>query len=79
METGWAQNGLGTDLVTQVGYYLILADDLTAVIKITKSNPEFACVVSMTTKIKPIKTKEIKYGYIYLNSQINYIKNEGRK
>lgn len=38
-ETGWAQNDIATDLVTQVGYYLMLADDLAAGIKISKSNP----------------------------------------
>ncbi|MBK9717457.1 MAG: hypothetical protein IPO85_08075 [Saprospiraceae bacterium] len=70
-ETGWAQNDIATDLVTQVGYYLMLADDLAAGIKISKSNPEFACVPSAKIEIRPIKSKEIKTGYTYPNSQIN--------
>lgn len=70
-ETGWAQNDIATDLVTQVGYYLMLADDLAAGIKISKSNPEFVSFLSAKIEIRPIKTKEIKTGYTYPNSQIN--------
>lgn len=70
-ETGWTSNGIATDLVTQVGSYIMLADAFAAFIQIAKSNPEFACVPSAPIEIRPIKSKDIKTGYTYPNSQIN--------
>ena len=64
-ESGWTERDIEADKETQVGYYHILATDLTDAIKIAKENPEFEYVRSATIEVRPIKTKEVETGFVY--------------
>ena len=48
-----------------VGYYHILANDLSDAIAIAKGNPEFEYGTTARIEVRPIKTKEESTGYIY--------------
>lgn len=62
---GWTEKDIASDAETQVGYYHILAADLSEAIRIAKENPEFEYVPSATIEVRPIKTKEIETGFVY--------------
>jgi hypothetical protein len=49
----------------QVGYYHIIANDLTEATEMAKENPEFEYVPSASIEVRPIKTKEDKTQFIY--------------
>lgn len=65
MNDSWVEKNIQTDSETQVGYYHILADDLSDAIKIAKDNPEFVFVPSASIEVRPIKTKEAETGFVY--------------
>ena len=48
-----------------VGYFHILARDLTEAVDIAKSNPEFAFSNTARIEVRPIKMKEQTTGYEY--------------
>jgi len=52
-----------------VGYYHILANDMTEAIAIAKANPEFAFVKGAKIEVRPIKTKEPSTNYDYPSGQ----------
>ncbi|WP_431210862.1 YciI family protein [Puia sp. P3] len=52
-----------------VGYYHILANDITEAITIAKANPEFAFVKGAKVEVRPIKTKEASTNYEYPSGQ----------
>jgi hypothetical protein len=64
-EKGWTEKSILTDLITHVGYYHILANDIDEAINIAKDNPEFEYVPSASIEIRPIKTAEAKTGFVY--------------
>ena len=48
-----------------VGYYHILAADLSEAIAIAKGNPEFEFGTTARVEVRPIKKKEAATGFIY--------------
>jgi len=51
----------------QVGYYHILAKDMSEAIEIAKGNPEFEYGTTARIEVRPIKTKEESTNFIYPN------------
>ena len=49
----------------QVGYYHILARDMTEAMETAKGNPEFEFSTTARVEVRPIKTKEETTGYAY--------------
>jgi len=49
----------------QVGYYHILANNITEAISIAKDNPEFEYVASASIEVRPVKTKEVQTAFVY--------------
>jgi len=64
-EMGWSETDIDKDNETHVGYYHILANDILEAIEIAKENPEFEFVTSATIEVRPIKTIELKTGFVY--------------
>jgi hypothetical protein len=48
-----------------VGYYHILAEDLSDAIAIARGNPEFEYGSTARIEVRPIKTKEESTGFLY--------------
>ena len=48
----------------QVGYYHILAKDMTEAIELAKQNPEFEFSSTARVEVRPLKTKEVT-GFVY--------------
>ena len=48
-----------------VGYYHILAEDLSDAIAVAKGNPEFEYGSTARIEVRPIKTKEETTGFVY--------------
>ncbi len=51
-----------------VGYYHIIANDMTEAIEIAKGNPEFAYTTTARIEVRPLKMKEDSTGYVYPNN-----------
>jgi hypothetical protein len=51
----------------QVGYYHILAKDMSEAIEIAKGNPEFEYGTTARIEVRPIKVKEQTTSYVYPN------------
>lgn len=54
---------LGDEVI--VGYYHILANDISEAIAIAKENPEFAYTDTARVEVRPIKMKEETTSYTY--------------
>jgi hypothetical protein len=61
----WTEKDILNDPETQVGYYHIMASDISEAIKIAKANPEFEFVASASIEVRPVKTKETETGFVY--------------
>jgi len=61
----WSENIINPGKEIQVGYYHILASDITEAISIAKDNPEFEYVASASIEVRPIKTKEVQTAFVY--------------
>jgi hypothetical protein len=61
----WNLRPVDPEKEVQVGYYHIMANDLTEAIEMAKDNPEFEYVPSASIEIRPIKTKEEKTQFVY--------------
>ncbi|MGC2049673.1 MAG: YciI family protein [Gallionella sp.] len=51
----------------QVGYYHIIAKDMSEAIEIAKDNPEFEYGTTARIEVRPIKMKEITTNFVYPN------------
>ena len=65
MADEWTERLVNPGREIQVGYYHILANDITEAISITKDNPEFEFVASASIEVRPIKTKEAQTAFVY--------------
>jgi hypothetical protein len=61
----WTINPINPTKEVQVGYYHILANDISEAIEIVKANPEFEYVASASIEVRPIKTKEVQTNFVY--------------
>ena len=61
----WKEKPVNPNGEIQVGYYHILAEDMSDATNIAKNNPEFAYVASATIEVRPIKTKESATAFVY--------------
>ncbi len=48
-----------------LGYYHILAENMSEAVEIAKGNPEFAYGTTARIEVRPIKTKEESTNYVY--------------
>ena len=51
-----------------VGYYHILAEDISDAIAIAKRNPEFEFGTTARIEVRPVKMKEESTGFVYLKA-----------
>lgn len=61
----WKEIPFNETREVQVGYYHILAKDMSEAIKIAKGNPEFEYGTTARIEVRPIKTKEESTGFLY--------------
>ncbi len=64
-DKNWNLRPVDPEKEVQVGYYHIIANDLTEAIEMAKDNPEFEYVPSASIEVRPIKTKEEKTRFVY--------------
>jgi hypothetical protein len=64
-DKNWNLRPVDPEKEVQVGYYHIIANDLTEAIEMAKDNPEFEYVPSASIEVRPIKTKEEKTQFVY--------------
>ncbi len=64
-EGSWTELPFNETGEVQVGYYHILAEDLTDAVAIAKEDPEFAYSATARVEVRPIKTKEQPTGFTY--------------
>lgn len=63
----WKEIPFNETKEVQVGYYHILAKDMSEAIEIAKRNPEFEYGTTARIEVRPIKTKEEATKYVYPN------------
>jgi hypothetical protein len=61
----WKEIPFNENNEVQVGYYHILAKDMTDAIEIAKGNPEFEYGTTARIEVRPIKPKEESTNYVY--------------
>jgi len=61
----WKEGPFSETKEVIVGYYHIVAKDLSEAIAIAKGNPEFEFGITAKIEVRPIKTKEETTGYVY--------------
>lgn len=61
----WKQIPFKETKEVQVGYYHILAKDMSDAIGIAKGNPEFEYGTTARIEVRPIKTKENTTSFVY--------------
>jgi hypothetical protein len=64
-DKNWNLRPVDPEKEVQVGYYHIMATDLTEAIEMAKENPEFEYVPSASIEVRPIKTKEETTKFVY--------------
>ena len=64
----WKEIPFNETKEVQVGYYHILAKDMSEAIEIAKGNPEFEYGTTARIEVRPIKTKEESTGFVYHNA-----------
>ena len=61
----WKEAPFNESREIQVGYYHILAGDLSEAVDIAKGNPEFEYGTTARIEIRPVKVKEEMTDYVY--------------
>jgi hypothetical protein len=61
----WNLNSVDPNKEVQVGYYHIIAQDISEATDLAKENPEFEYVPSASIEIRPVKTKEDQTKFVY--------------
>ena len=63
----WKEIPFNETKEVQVGYYHIVAKDMSEAIEIAKGNPEFEYGTTARIEVRPIKTEEETTNYVYPN------------
>lgn len=61
----WKEIPFNKTKEVQVGYYHILAQDMSDAIEIAKGNPEFEYGTTASIEVRPIKAKEDTTSFVY--------------
>jgi hypothetical protein len=61
----WNLHSVDPNKEVQVGYYHIIAQDISEATDLAKENPEFEYVPSASIEIRPVKTKEDQTKFVY--------------
>ncbi|MND58368.1 YCII-related domain protein [compost metagenome] len=61
----WTEESIDPTKEVQVGYYHIIADNMSEAVEIAKRNPEFEYFSSASIEIRPVKTKEEQTDFEY--------------
>ena len=61
----WKECAFSDTKEVMVGYYHILANDITDAVEVAKRNPEFEYSTTARVEVRPIKVKEDSTGYTY--------------
>jgi hypothetical protein len=64
-EDAWKERPFNEAKEVIVGYYHILAEDISDAIAIAKGNPEFEFGTTARVEVRPIKMKEEKTSFVY--------------